>query len=264
MHPDDTNLFASNIIDRYENQPDNLHSICLADLAPSYVSKKVDDLPIEPDEIKSYTVLESNVNNVKLNPDIIILKNEFGEMQKRSQPCVICFYKVSKLKSPEEHYLRLLQLYMPWRNENELKQDNQSYEDRHKELEDDILWNIKKHEKLQNFNFVQSDEGEDNAEFSMINPNLLDQDLEDSDNVINATAASKIIGNLLHPNEQFYEICSQHNEGQQHLFNFIMEYALHCKLAEKNNVLPPKPFRIFLSGGAGIGKAFLIKAITEY
>ena len=30
--------------------------------------------------------------------------------------------------SPEEHYLRLLQLNMLSRNENELKQDNQSYE----------------------------------------------------------------------------------------------------------------------------------------
>ena len=46
---------------------------------------------------------------------------------------------MSKLKRPEEHYLRLLQLYMPWRNENELKQDNQSYEDRYKEVEGDIF-----------------------------------------------------------------------------------------------------------------------------
>ena len=35
--------------------------------------------------------------------------------------------------------------------------------------------------KLENFDFVQSDEEEDNAEFSMINPNLLDQDLGYSD-----------------------------------------------------------------------------------
>ena len=117
------------------------------------------------------------------------------------------------------------------------------------------------HEELQNINFLQLDEEEDNAEFSMINPNLLDLDLEDSDNVINATAVSTIIDNLLLPNEQFYEICSQLNEGQQHLFNFIMQYALHCKLAEKNNESLPKPFQIFLSGGAGIGKSFLIKAI---
>ena len=43
-----------------------------------------------------------------------------------------------------------------------------------------------------------------------------------------------------------------------------MQYALHCKLVGKNNELPPKPFQIFLSGGAGIRKSFLIKAITEY
>ena len=38
------------------------------------------------------------------------------------------------------------------------------------------------YEELQNFNFVQSDE-EDSAEFSMINPNLLDLDLDDIDNL---------------------------------------------------------------------------------
>ena len=78
--------------------------------------------------------------------------------------------------------------------------------------------------------------------FQTQNPNSLDLDLEDGDNVINATAVSTIINNLLLPNEQFYEICSQLNEGQHHLFNFIMQYALHCKLEEKNNELPPKPF----------------------
>ena len=87
-------------------------------------------MPIEPDEIKSYTDPVSRIDDVKVNPNIIVLKNELGEMRKCSRPCVIRFHKVSKLKSPEERYLRLLQLYMPWRTENELKQDNQSYEDR--------------------------------------------------------------------------------------------------------------------------------------
>ena len=96
-----------------------------------------------------------------------------------------------KLKSPEEHYLRLLQLYMPWRNENEVKQDNQSYEKRYKEIERGILCNLKKlesymdinYEELQNFDFILSDEEKDNDDFSMINPNLLDIDLEVSGSV---------------------------------------------------------------------------------
>ena len=43
-----------------------------------------------------------------------------------------------------------------------------------------------------------------------------------------------------------------------------MQYALHCKLADKNIELPSKPFQIFLSGGAAVGKSFFVKAITEY
>ena len=120
------------------------------------------------------------------NPNINVLKNKLGELRKRSRPCVIHFHKVLKLKSPEEHYLRLLQLYMPWRNENEVKQDNQSYEERYKEIERGILCNLKKlesymdinYEELQNFDFILSDEEKDNDEFSMVNPNLLDLDLE--------------------------------------------------------------------------------------
>ena len=204
-------------------------------------------------------------------PFMCIVAKTKGAQHGPKGQCVIRFHKVSKLKSPEEHYLRLLQLYMSWRKENELKQDDQSYEDRYKEVEGDMLCSIKKHEpyldidyeELQNFNFVQLDEEEDNAKFSMIDPNLLDLDLEDSDNVSSALFVSTIIDNLLLPNKQF-SICSQLNESQHHLFNFIMQYALNCKLAEKNNELPPKPFQIFLSGGAGIGKSFSSKTITEY
>ena len=244
--------------------------MCLADFASSYVSKKTEDLSIEPDEVKSYTVPLSSIDGVKLNPNIIVLKNELGEMRKHSRPCVIHFHKVSKLKSPEEHYSRLLQLYMPRRNESELKQDNQSYEDRYKEIEGNISCNIKKHEpyldidydELQNFNFAQSEEG--NVEFSMINPNFLDLDFEDSDSVSNVPVVSATIDNFLIPNKKFYEICSQLNEGQHHLFHFIIQYALHCKLTGKNNELPPKPFQIFLSGGGGVGKSLIIKAVNEY
>ena len=48
MHPDDINVVTANIIDKCENRADNLHSMCLADFASSYVSKKADNLPIEP------------------------------------------------------------------------------------------------------------------------------------------------------------------------------------------------------------------------
>ena len=45
----------------------------------------------------------------------------------------------------------------------------------------------------------------------MINPKFLDLYLEDSDHVSNAPVVSTVIDNLLLPNEQFYQICSQLN-----------------------------------------------------
>ena len=72
MHPEDTNVFASNIIDKYENRPDDLHSLCLADFASNYVSK-TSDVAVETDDIKSYTVPVSNIDDIEPNPIVIAL-----------------------------------------------------------------------------------------------------------------------------------------------------------------------------------------------
>ena len=71
--------------------------MCLADFASHYVSKKTADLPIEPDEIKSYTVPVPNIDDVKLNPNRIVLKNDLGEMQKCSY-CLALFIFVKCLR----------------------------------------------------------------------------------------------------------------------------------------------------------------------
>ena len=90
-----------------------------------------------------------------------------------------------------------------------------------------------------------SDEEEFNAQFSMTNPNLLDLDLEVSYNVNSVPVVPTIIEDLLLPTEQFYVICLQLNEGQQHVFIFKMRYALHCKLAKKIMSCDPNLFKYF-------------------
>ena len=59
---------------------------------------------------------------------------------------------------------------------------------------------------------------------------LFDLYLEDSDSVSNPLVVSTIIENLLLSLEQFYKLSSQLNEAQENQFNFIMQYALQCKL----------------------------------
>ena len=124
MHPDDTSVYALNVLDKYEKHPDELEQLCLAYFACNYFSKKVIDVQVESENIKSYTIPVSGIVDVPPSPHIIVLKDKLGEMRKRSCPCVMRFHKVSKMKSPEEYYLRILQLYLPWRNESELTVKN--------------------------------------------------------------------------------------------------------------------------------------------
>ena len=65
------------------------------------------------------------------------------------------------------------------------------------------------------------------------------------------------------PNETFYEMCSRLNEGQQDLFNYIMKWAMRYQLNKENDEIEPDPFQIFLSGGAGVGKTYLVNVIIE-
>ena len=51
MDPEDTNIYAPSI-DRYENRPDNLDDMCLAEFAATYVYEKI-DINYEPDNEKS-------------------------------------------------------------------------------------------------------------------------------------------------------------------------------------------------------------------
>ena len=64
IYPDDTNVAASNIIDKNENQPD-LHSLCLADFGSHYVSKKAGDVPVESDDIKNCSIPVTNISDVE-------------------------------------------------------------------------------------------------------------------------------------------------------------------------------------------------------
>ena len=53
--------------------------------------------------------------------------------------------------------------------------------------------------------------------------------------------------------KELYIFCSQIKEGQQqHLFNFIIKQVQQLMLNERNNLLNPHPFYIFLTGEAGV------------
>ena len=65
---------------------------------------------------------------------------------------------------------------MPWRQESYLKHEDGTYEGKYREVENQIFENIKRHEpyldfdyeELESCNFLNSDDGSENEEFSML------------------------------------------------------------------------------------------------
>ena len=97
----------------------------------------------------------------------------------------------SRLKNPEHYYMTLLQLYMPWRDEDNLKGTYRTFEEKYLNVESVIMPNILKHNKyfetfdidddiLDNqYDYSSSNDSSDNDdenEFSMLNPDLIDFD----------------------------------------------------------------------------------------
>ena len=60
-------------------------------------------------------------------------------MRKGTQSRVMRYHKVSELGNPELCYMTHLQLYMPWRNEADLKRDFSAYAEKFKFVKDDKM-----------------------------------------------------------------------------------------------------------------------------
>lgn len=160
LRHDDTNVFACYIIGKYKNWSDKTHSMCLADFTFSYVSRKADDVPIGPNEIKSYTVTVSNIDGSKLNPKVIVLKMDFMKCRNivdlslfvltkfpnwTMQKCITWdFYSYKRPGGMRMNWNRATRVMKIW---------NEPYLGIH-------------YEELLNFSYLQSGKEENNAEFS--------------------------------------------------------------------------------------------------
>ena len=167
--------------------------MCLADFATNYVHHKAYEPEIDTDDIRQYTTAVSScdieVDESKSKSEIITLKNGMGKMRKRTRSCVMRYHKVSKMKDPEMYYMILLQLYMPWRDESDIKGNFSTYQEKFVSVETDIKQNILKHEPyfeevdldLDDLmaNMMDDDDDPDNegpnrTDFNFLNPDLLD------------------------------------------------------------------------------------------
>ena len=103
VHPEDTNIVANEIIEKYANRPDHFENKCYANFTTGYVNFNTKGV-VEDDDIKNYTTPVSNHDEEKSEGKITVLKNKLGKMRKRTQSHVMRYHKVSELEDPELHY----------------------------------------------------------------------------------------------------------------------------------------------------------------
>ena len=141
MEPSYNNIFQENIIDRYGNRLENM---CLADFSTTYIGKNSVEVSTGSDDIKNYTIPASSINvdnelpvditeqlTSEQQATIIKLRNNLRKMKKKSRLCIMRCHMESKLKNLEQYYMTLLQLYMPWRDEDNLKGTYHTFQEKY-------------------------------------------------------------------------------------------------------------------------------------
>ena len=126
LDEDSTDIFMSNIIERYSDRPDIVDQLCLAEFAAYYYKdykKDHDEFnDVQPNVLSDDLVESNHASNCEsvLPPQIVKLNNGQETMKRRKIKALIRLYTPSKAEEPEKFYHHLLMLYFPWRNESDL------------------------------------------------------------------------------------------------------------------------------------------------
>lgn len=136
LDEDSTDIYKSNIIERYIIRPKSVSTVdnlCLAEFAShyyKYYKKECSETADAQPDVLTDNVLESQSETLNTNavlPTQIRLMNTNEVMKCRKTRAVVRFHTPNKIKEPENYFHHLLMLYFPWREKNSLLGKEQTY-----------------------------------------------------------------------------------------------------------------------------------------
>ena len=289
-----TDVESDNVIQRYSKRPRQLSKFCLAD----YVSKvdiiyakgnKIQEKHSNRNDDKSCDSSSSDENEDILDDgnsqssDLLYQAKNGTKYKKRKVPRVIRYVKYNKKKDPENYFREQLMLFVPWRNEHkDLLGSFDTFEAHYKSVQTSLIpkRNEYQHhvEELELARQMMEDEQRDydqtapNAEqenkeaeeegskeseqFVYFNPSrVVEHRHYDIGIELQSTCSVPPVETtgILLPYDEYLTLLRSLNLRQREFFNHIVHW-IKCK---------DEPVFAFLTGGAGVGKSVVIRALYQ-
>ena len=289
-----TDVESENVIQRYSKRPRQLEKFCLAD----YVSKidiiypKGNKLPEKVDDINdddsfvnsSEDETDDCLDDSKSQSSDLLFKAKNGTKYKtRKVPKIIRYVKYNKKKDPENYFREQLMLFVPWRNEQkDLLGSFDTYEAHYNFVQISLIPKRNEYEhhaeKLElarqmmeaeerDFDQIAPNAEQENREaeeetpgesekFVCFNPSrVVEQRHYDIGIELQSTCSVPPVETsaILLPEEEYLQLLRSLNLRQREFFNHIVHW-IKCK---------DEPVYAFLTGGAGVGKSVVIRALYQ-
>ena len=293
--PDEsTDVESDNVIQRYSKRPRQLSKFCLAD----YVSKvdiiypkgntfteKVNDKN-DNDRCDSSSSNESedSFDDDKNQCSDLLYKTKNGtKYKKRKVPRIIRYVKYNKKKDPENYFREQLMLFVPWRNERkDLLGSFDTYEAHYNSVQTSLIPKRNEYEHhIEELELARQMMEDEQREYDQTAPNAEQENREaeeegskeseqfvyfDPSRVVEhrhydigielqstcSVPPVETTGIVL-PDDEYLTLLRSLNLRQREFFNHIVHW-IKCK---------DEPVYAFLTGGAGVGKSVVIRALYQ-
>ncbi|XP_062615938.1 uncharacterized protein LOC134277623 [Saccostrea cucullata] len=285
-----TDIHASSVIKRYSQRPRQLENWCLADYAAELEIvypkefKESDELLEQNDDSEDEQEFRE-LEDEEINSELIriVLKNGIIIRQRRKAKCIRYVNYSIKVDS-ENHYRERILLFHPWRKEEiDIKGNKSTYEEKYNQLKSFIGAKVKKYERnAGELEEAQRQAEEADVQFDRVAPSAEQTEQEDLEEGSRESEAFVYFDPKRPENHQNYDIgvdlglpsCSTNDDQTlQYKMTNELYFQLVSKLNKKQmdfftHVLhwiktKKEPLRVFLTGGAGVGKSVVVRALYE-